>query len=1076
MERTIRSADRPLENPDTHILMDGSVTPGTKARSPGQGAAIGAANKAVLRGADPLAEPVSDGSRAGGAGSGAGGGSGPGPGGSVRLKAEKVPIIALAPPDLRSLIAGLIGAAGYFVLALLSLWLSQFDNTLATVWLPNAAAVAFLLRMRLANEAGFLAALAPLSALANFISGTPLEICIVFTIANLCGIVLITWLTRRNCGPAPDLSQISTLARFVLIAGVLGPLVSASIAAIAMGSALFASDAPDEWMRVWDAATSWFLTESVGMIVIIPMALLIGDALATRQIPARATLVEGAALMVCSLVCAMLVFGQNAYPLMFLILPMTFVHAFRLGGIGTALHVALVAAVSTAMTWAGHGPITETTASPTVRLHLIQAFIAANFLTGLPISAVLAGRNRLMQAATESRRELALLADNITDAVLKLNPAGVVTYASPAVRDVLGEEPGALIGRPLKDIMQEDASERIARILQRLYDGKSDKERLTYRRRLDDDDGLAVFIEADGAIAVDPQTGRKQGVILSARDVTERVELELLLTRARRHAEKAANAKSDFLANMSHEIRTPMNGVLGFAELMLQSELDTDQRRHMEMIVESGRSMMLLLNDILDLSKIEAGEIVVDPSPIDLHSALEECVALHRQTAKKKGLSLLLEYEVDDLDAGAAMGSDSARATLLPTVVTDGLRLRQIALNLISNAVKFTENGEVRVSYWANGRELCVRVRDTGIGISPSKLDTIFSPFTQGMETNDHSFGGTGLGLSISRHLAELLGGRIDVESVPGVGSTFTLTLPGALVEAAQPAPATAPATPAPATPVELPHEARILLVEDHDVNRMLVTEMLEKCGQSVAIAHDGNEAIAMVMDSVLRERPYDLVLMDVQMPDCDGYEATRAMREAGINADSLPIIALTANAFPEDVAAAREAGMQAHLAKPLVFAQLAEALQRWLPTRIVEAPMDRDVPLEDGDAPLAPDGPGFDANAPQASSEGRLRDRWIARRLEAIEAIRHGLSDGIIANTKKRRAQDKARRNDVLRLLHKLAGTAGSFGEAELGKQAAALERAMTNHASPDECEALAFELLALADEPAPAPPPAGV
>ena len=207
----------------------------------------------------------------------------------------------------------------------------------------------------------------------------------------------------------------------------------------------------------------------------------------------------------------------------------------------------------------------------------------------------------------------------------------------------------------------------------------------------------------------------------------------------------------------------------------------------------------------------------------------------------------------------------------------------------------------------------------------------------------------------------------------------------------------------------------------------------------------------------VVRDRSFDLVLMDVQMPDCDGYEATRAIREAGIKPEQLPIIALTANAFPDDIAAAREAGMQSHLAKPIVLADLAQALHRWLPTRIVEAPMDRDIVSEEA---------GAGSSLPLGQDDD-LHARWLARREKTIEAVREGLADGLIANANKRRARDRADREELIRARHKLAGTAAAFGEQELGGQAAELERAMANAETCEECEALAFALLALADEP---------
>ncbi|MEL6530699.1 MAG: ATP-binding protein, partial [Pseudomonadota bacterium] len=651
----------------------------------------------------------------------------------------------------------------------------------------------------------------------------------------------------------------------------------------------------------------------------------------------------------------------------------------------------------------------------------------------------------MMTELESSRHELALLTENTTDALLCFDLQGVCTYASPAVATVLAEPIERVLGQKPSDRMHEDARERILLAQQRLVSGESDQERFTYRRFHDSPEGTPVFLEAECAVAYNPATGEREGIVVSARDVTERVELELLLTRARRHAENAARAKSEFLANMSHEIRTPMNGVLGFAELMLQGELEPEQRRHTSMIVESGRSMMLLLNDILDLSKIEAGQISIDQTAVDLDATIRECLALHRPTAEKKGLSLNVVREFDD---------DADRGKPPPWVVTDGLRLRQIVLNLVGNAVKFTEAGHINISYSVEESQFCINVSDTGIGISRSRLELIFKPFTQGESDTARRFGGTGLGLTISRQLAELLGGFVVVESEPGVGSCFTLTLPATKAEPENPPARLGDTSSDNLEARVLPQSAKILLAEDNDVNRELVVEMLERCGQSVAIAHDGNEAISLVIDSFVRDKPFDLILMDIQMPGCDGYAATRAIRAEGIRADTLPIIALTANAFPEDIASARDAGMQAHLAKPLEFKALASVLQRWLPTRIVD-----EDGSDDDDRAHRPTTIGGESKLVRSPA---LISKWHERRREAIKAVREALESGILGADEK----CSPKREELAQLVHKIAGTAGMFGEAELGDRAAALERALRRGQSLDVQAALAHELLELADD----------
>ena len=946
------------------------------------------------------------------------------------------PPFAAGPIDRAALVAALAGGAAYLVLACLSLVIARAGDTITPVWLPNAFAAVVLLRVRLGNEWLFLAFAFLASLAANQVAQLPWAVALVFSLANVVEIAVVVTLARQTEGGRCDMTRLGDLARLVWAGGLVGPLVSALLAAPVMGTG---------WNAVRDGTVTWFLTDSMAMVLIVPAGLLLIDRWRGQLPRAPARPLESFALLLGGMTCALLVFNQDRYPLIFLIQPITLLHAFRLGSLGTAVHVAGVALVAGAMTVAGHGPIAEVSGGGIAHLHLLQAFIAANFLSGLPVAAILAGRDRMMTQVEAGKRQVDLLADNITDAVLRYDLSGMCTYASPSVREVMGVPPETFIGKPVTARLHPDARDRAVLALGRLLDGTSDKERVTYRRFQDNPDGTPVFLEADCAIIRNPETGAREGVVVAARDVTERVELELLLTRARRHAENAARAKSEFLANMSHEIRTPMNGVLGFAELLLQGELADDERRYAEMIVQSGRSMMMLLNDVLDFSKIESGQFSIDYAPVDLHASLSECAALHRQAAEKKGLSL--EFACDCGDAPDCRFDEQRR----PWLVTDGLRLRQIVLNLLGNAVKFTEAGTIRMSYRISESEVRISIADTGIGISEARLETIFQPFIQGESDIARRFGGTGLGLSISRQLAALLGGRIEVESRPSEGSRFTLYLPPRLAT-----PEIAEAEPAPAGPADLPRASRILLVEDHDINRALVCEMLERCGQDVALAHDGNEAIAMVIDSAMRGALYDLVLMDVQMPGCDGYAATRAIRAEGIAPDLLPVIALTANAFPEDIAAARAAGMQAHLAKPIALADLVRALQRWLPTRIVEES------LAEGIGQGGAAGPARQPATTGAISP-RLVLRWEARRHETVEAVRAALREGTIAAP---RAAPEAAEQLAL-LLHKLAGTAGMFGEAELGTCAAALERALTLEQSGEACVALARELLALADRP---------
>lgn len=1006
--------------------------------------------------------------------------------------------IATGRLDRTSLIAAGVGGTVYFALAWLSMLLAHTGEGVSPIWLPNAIAVAVLLRIRLRNEVPFLAACLAASLAVNGVVQLPDGVAVVFSLANLAEMLAVLMLTRGTGRAPPDMNRLPDLARFVWAGGLIGPLVSAAIVAPMMGDSLAA----------WRAgAVTWFLTDSMANLLIVPTALLLADRVRGRMERAPAQPLETAMLLGGGMVSAFLVFNQTHYPLMFLIQPVTLLHAFRLGSLGTALNVGGVALVAGVMTYLGLGPIASADAGGIAQLHLLQAFIAANFLTGLPVAAILAGRDRMVARLEIGKREIDLLADTISDAILRYDMAGICTYASPSCRDVMGAPPSVYLGCHAAARLHPDAQDRVEQAIARLLGGTSERERVTYRRLADAGDGSPVFLEADCTVVRAPGSGLVEGVVVAARDVTERVELELLLTRARRHAENAARAKSEFLANMSHEIRTPMNGVLGFAELMLQGDLAADQRRFAELIVQSGRSMMMLLNDVLDLSKIESGQFAIHRAPVDLHASLAECAALHRPAAARKGVAL-------DLTCDCADGADcDCAAATLPWVLTDGLRLRQIMLNLIGNAVKFTEVGQIRVSYRIAREELRVTVADSGIGISPLQLETIFHPFTQGEADIARRFGGTGLGLSISRQLAGLLGGRIEVESTPGEGSRFALVLPAAFapqvpVPGAEPADDPGIARPAgtlsqpdagAAGPAHagdfaaadgggaprgesLPRPldaARILLVEDHDINRMLMTEMLERCRQQVDVAHDGNEAIAMVIDQVMRGRPYDLVLMDVQMPECDGLAATCAIRAEGIGPGLMPIIALTANAYAEDIAAARNAGMQAHLAKPIDFARLVRVLQRWLPTRIVEddAPGGAFSPEPEAPRSSLPSA----ARVTALAASPRLIARWQARRAEAVAAVEAALSDGSLGEgdaaaaraTTGSGAAAKEARGSLAWLLHKLAGTAAMFAEPALGAAAAALERALTTGENAARCTALARALLDEARGFGPAPGP---
>ena len=914
-----------------------------------------------------------------------------------------------------ALLCGLAGTL-FFALCLLSIELTRSEGRIAVIWLPNALAVAACLRFRLPHESALLVAVAAGNVAANLVAGDPMWQALMLAGANAVEIGLAVILTRRWCRAQPVMEDIADLRGFGLAAGICGPAASGLIAIVALDPA--AGSAFSLYER-------WVIADALSMLILAPSAMIVIDALRSRRRPTRREMTEWLAVTCVGTAATAAVFAQTDYPLLFLVPPIVVAHAFRLGSLGTAFSTFKVATIALIFTELGYGPINLVDYAQATQLIVLEAFLATSIMLGLPISAILATRARMTRQIAAQKDELALLAENVTDAILRLDAQGVCTYASPSTAAVLGQPPEAFVGKAISERLHPETAEAILSAEARLNSGEANKERLTYRRYLDGDAGEAVYIEADCAVAVNSETGEREGIVVSARDVTNRVTLERKLKRATSHAENAARAKAQFLANMSHEIRTPMNGVLGFAELLQRRNLDSESARYAELIERSGRSMMMLLNDILDLSKIESGQLRIAQEPVDIAQLASDCVQLQQAVAERKGVDLAF----------------IPAAGLPQKICTDPLRLRQILLNLIGNAIKFTEVGSVEVSLGRENDQLAIAIEDTGIGIDPARLEMIFDPFVQAEGETTRRFGGTGLGLSISRQLAELLGGTLDVDSMPGVGSRFSLRIP--IVEALAEAPPESETQPQRrATDIALPPRGRILLAEDHDVNRMLVTAMLEDLGQDVACAHDGVAAVEMACKADRSRRPFDLVLMDIQMPGCDGYAATRAIRDEGITAGRLPIVALTANAYPEDVMAARIAGMQAHLAKPLVFEDLAAALARWLPMRIV---------TEADDSKSRIRRPETAPHSPRRNSS-ELAERWQQRRSEAIEAVSAAIAAGEMEGSSV---------EQLARTVHKLAGTAGMFGEDELGARASALERALRSSASAEVRRQLAEELL---------------
>ena len=430
-------------------------------------------------------------------------------------------------------------------------------------------------------------------------------------------------------------------------------------------------------------------------------------------------------------------------------------------------------------------------------------------------------------------------------------------------------------------------------------------------------DGTLLWLHSEGRVAERDASGAPLRMVGTNRDITQGRQAEQDLREARDAADAANKAKSLFLATMSHEIRTPLNGIIGMTKLLLDEELNPEVRRHANLIDRSAHSLLALVNDILDVSKIEAGQMEIERVPFDLHELVEDITNLYRLRATEK--SLLFRVRIDP--------------TVPQLVEADPTRIRQVLVNLLGNALKFTNSGWIGLD--VRGRDdgpaylLELAVADTGIGIPVEVQPQLFTRFMQADSSTSRKFGGSGLGLSIVRQLVDLMGGSVDVKSVPGRGSRFTVAVP---VLVADDAPAVSvfqdlpPAT----------QGARVLIAEDNTTNQVVAFGMLRKLGyDDVTIAGDGVEACQLALSE-----HFDVILMDCQMPEMDGYEATRRLRAAGCTS---AIVAMTANAIKGDRERCVEAGMNDYLTKPVDLKVLRTMMARWAgvqPSRVADLPL----------------------------------------------------------------------------------------------------------------------------------------
>jgi PAS domain S-box-containing protein len=623
-------------------------------------------------------------------------------------------------------------------------------------------------------------------------------------------------------------------------------------------------------------------------------------------------------------------------------------------------------------------------------------------------------------------RNRALL-DATSLAVLLTNEEGIVQAANPEAAATFGHDTGQLLGMHVARFLSAPTGTAPETFIAGHLAGPEARG-LPWEGEARRADGTPFAVRF--AVVETACMGAQRQFAVLLRDIAAEKELERQLVLAKEAAEAATRLKSEFLANMSHEIRTPMNGIIGMTQLALDGALGAEERNHVQKAHDSALFLLGVLNDILDLSKIEAGKLQFDPAPFDLDETLGRVRDLFQMRAQERNVELRVETAAD-VPRG---------------LIGDALRLAQVLTNLVGNAIKFTQRGSVvvRVALVARNAaalraRLYFEVADTGIGIGTEQQDRLFQAFSQAEPSTAREYGGTGLGLVISKHLVSMMDGSIGVDSTPGVGSRFHFDACFGLAET--------PAHQTREVPAARSHPAlaglNVLLVEDNAINQELASRILAKAGVVVTVADNGREALDRLAQAPGR---FQLVLMDIQMPIMDGIAATHAIR-ADAAYDALPIVAMTANAMAEDRLRCLDAGMQDYLAKPIDRKHLYAVVERWCGAPMAAATTATRV----SGAPSAP---------PTAMDE---LDEYVEAlaRMDDDEEMYASIMHSFLAGqadicTRIRGALAAGNPAEARRATHTLKGLAATVGAGPLQRAATHLEATMDTGAHQEEWPAM--------------------
>lgn len=774
-------------------------------------------------------------------------------------------------------------ALSTFALAVVSLVLTH--DQVAAIWPGNALALAIILRSPPRLWGAYAASAAAGMMAANLAVGDSAGRALLLAACNGGEILIAAALASRLAGPDLDVTKPRQLLLLSCVAAV-APVVPALMATAVLGDASVGT------------LIRWYLADALGLAVVTPAVLALAADVGSLKTTFRHR--RNIAPVLALVAAWALAFGQETYPLLFLLfLPLVWC-AMTLRAAGNALVLLLTAVVAVAATLTGHGTAGLIHGSLQAKLVILQGLLATMTFVTLPLTAVLAERRRLnaslrdaLAQVGKSEERYRVLADNASDIVITIDDQGILTYVSPSIRR-LGHAPEDLIGRSPLPLVHPDDREAVGGRMRvrRLSDDFAEPPNQTYR--ILKKDGGFIWVEGKPSVIRNAEGGIA-AVISQLRDVSVRKGLEAELLAARDEAQAVAATKAEFMANMSHEVRTPLTAVLGFTSLLSgRNDLAPDARRQVERIGAAGQAMLAIVNDVLDFSKLEAGQMPVAPRPTAPLEVLETALALFEPQAEAKGLRL--SFAASDLPAHVEIDPD---------------RTRQVLLNLIGNAVKFTDDGEVAVSAsYADGR-LKVSVRDSGAGMTEAQQARLFQRFSQVDGDAARAGGGTGLGLAICRGLVDAMGGEIGLTSALGQGSSFSFEIPAPVCAAA--------AGPDEASPLAGVAGLRVLVVDDNPTNRELAHAVMTQFEVEVTDAVDGAQAIELAA-----QLPYDVILLDIRMPVMDGPTAARRIRsEPGPNRDT-PILAFSADHQLDDAVAGLFDG---HVRKPIEVAPLLEAL-----------------------------------------------------------------------------------------------------------------------------------------------------